>query len=199
MLRIAVEKGYGRVTPGKLYGIVYGDKYLRITDGFNESLEGADHIEYLGGVWKYLVGAACEASPDQVFVNWKPTGLFNGMLSPLSGLSVKAFAFYQGESNCQNNFEYKELTERFITQLRVMWGEDLPYICVQLPEFNSRMEEISYDGGEGWRGLMASQESCTSIPGFYLVKSYGTGELNDLHPQRKEPLGAAIADVISTL
>lgn len=199
VLRIAVEKGYGRVTPGKLYGIVYGDKAKRITDGFNERLEGADHIEYLGGVWKYLVGAVCQASPDQVFVNWKPTGLYNGMLSPLSGLSVKAFAFYQGESNCQNNSEYAKLTERFITQLRGMWGEELPYICVQLPEFNSRMEEISYDGGKAWRCLMAAQESCTSIPGFYLVKSYGTGELNDLHPQRKEPLGAAIADVIATI
>ena len=83
--------------------------------------------------------------------------------------------------------------------LRQMFGEDLPYICVQLPEFNARMEEVSFDGGKAWRGLMAAQEKCKDFPGFYLVKSYGTGELNDLHPQRKEPIGKDIAEIIVRL
>ena len=80
-----------------------------------------------------------------------------------------------------------------------MWGEDLPYICVQLPEFNARMEEISYDGGKAWRGLMAAQEQCSTYEGCHMVRAYGTGELNDLHPQRKEPLGEAIADVVTSV
>ncbi len=195
VLRIGVEKGYGRITPGKIYGIVFGSG-RRISDGFNERLEGVDHIEYLGGKWKYLVGNRCEASKDQVFVSWKPTALHYGMLEPLAGFAMKAFAFYQGESNCQRNFEYKALTGKFISGLRTLWNDDIPYICVQLPEFNARMEEISYDGGKAWRGLMEAQENCRDIPGFYLVRSYGTGELNDLHPQRKEPIGKMIADVI---
>ena len=199
VLRIGVEKGFGRITQGKIYGIVYGKDLTRITDGFNERLDGAEYIEYLGGVWKYLIGNRCKPSSDTVFVNWKPTALYNGMFAPLSHLSVKAFAYYQGESNCRNNHEYPELTARFVRQLRDMWGEDLPYICVQLPEFDARMEEVSYDKGKAWRGLMAAQEACRDIPGFYLVRSYGTGELNDLHPQRKEPIGEKIADVIATL
>lgn len=199
VLRVGIEKGFGRITPGKIYGVVYGDDLTRITDGFNERLEGAEYIEYLGGVWKYLEGNKCEPSRDTVFVNWKPTALYNGMTAPLSGLSVKAFAYYQGESNCQNNHEYPKLTERFVKQLRDMWGEDLPYVCVQLPEFDARMEEVSYDCGKAWRGLMAAQEECKRIPGFFLIRSYGTGELNDLHPQRKEPIGEKIADVIASL
>lgn len=198
VLRIGVEKGFGRVTPGKVYGVVFGD-VIRVTDGFNERLEGAKHIEYLGGVWKYLVGCRCEASKDTVFVNWKPTALYNGMLRPLAHYGMKAFAFYQGESNCRRNFEYAKLTDRFIKGLRGLWDDDIPYICVQLPEFDSRMEEITYDKGVAWRGLMAAQEECTDIPGFYLVKSYGTGELNDLHPQRKEPIGEKIAAIVATL
>ena len=199
VFRIGVEKGYGRVTPGKLFGIVYGDDTRRISDGFNESLEGAEHIEYLAGVWKYLIGSRCEKSPDPVFVSWKPTALYNGMLEPLTGLNTRAFAFYQGESNCRNNHEYRRLTERFVRQIRDMWGADIPYICVELPEFNARMEEITYDGGKAWRGLVAAQEDCTDIPGFYLIRSYGTGELNDLHPQRKAPVGQKIAETITKL
>ncbi len=196
VFRIGVEKGFGRITPGKLYGVVFGGG-IRRTDGFLEWLDGYDHIVYLSGVWKYLIGARCERSEDTVFVNWKPTALYNGIMAPLSGLNVKAFAFYQGESNCQRNFEYAALTERFVTQIRSMWG-DIPYIYVQLPEFDARMEEISYDGGKAWRGLMEAQEKCSTYRDCHMVRAYGTGELNDLHPQRKEPLGKAIADIVSS-
>ncbi len=197
VFRIGVEKGYGRITPGKLYGIVFGGG-IRRTDGFLEWLDGYEHIIYLSGVWKYLTGVKCTRSEDQVFVNWKPTALYNGMMAPLSGLNVRAFAFYQGESNCGRNFEYAKLTKRFVSQIRDMWG-DIPYIYVQLPEFDARMEEISYDGGKAWRGLMEAQEKCSTYDGCHMVRSYGTGELNDLHPQRKEPLGKAIADIVSSL
>ncbi len=197
VVRIGVEKGYGRVTPGKLYGVVFGNG-VRTTDGFNEGFDGADHIEPLSGVWKYLIGTKCEPSKETIFVNWKPTALYHGLMEPLSGLSVKAFAFYQGESNCGKYFEYARLTQRFVEGIRDMWG-DIPYICVQLPEFNTRMEEISFDHGKGWRGLMAAQEECLKIKDAYLVRAYGCGELNDIHPERKEPVGKSIADIITSL
>lgn len=198
VLRIGVEKGFGRITPGKLYAIVFG-KGVRETDGFNESLTGTDYMIPVAGVWKYLIGAERERVRDQVFVNWKATALWNGMLCPLKGFQVKAFAFYQGESNCMEHHIYKQLTRSFIEGLRSCWQDDVPYICVQLPEFNSRMEEITYDGGKTWRALRKVQEACTDIPGFYLVDAYGTGELNDLHPQRKEPIGEKIAETVGRL
>ena len=197
VFRIGVEKGYGRVTPGKLYGIVFGNA-VRKTDGFNESVEGADLVVPLGGIWKYLIGTKSEPSKDTVFINWKPTALYNGMYAPLAGLSVKAFAYYQGESNCAKADEYVRLTHRFADGIRTLWG-DIPYICVQLPEFNTRMEEVSFDHGAGWRGIMAAQEECRDIPDYHLVKAYGYGELNDIHPQRKEPIGAMIAEVIGNV
>lgn len=195
VFRIGVEKGYGKITPGRLLAVIYGDG-VRTTDGFNEGYDGADHIIPLGGVWKYLIGYRSAPSRDQIFVNWKPTALFYGMLGPLAGFAIKAFVFYQGESNCGNNSEYADLTVRFVEGLRKLWSDDFYYICVQLPEFGSRMEEISYDGGVAWRGLMKAQEKVTDIPGAFLVRAYGTGELNDLHPQRKAPLGAMIAETI---
>lgn len=194
VLRIGVEKGFGRITPGKLYGIIYG-KGVRTTDGFNEGYKGADHIEPLCGVWKYVIGTKLPRKKDTVFVNWKATALYNGMLAPLSGLGIKAFAYYQGESNCGRADEYAALTKKFVAQIRRMWG-DIPYIYVQLPEFNGRMEEISNDGGKAWRALMRAQEECLSIEDAHMVKAYGYGELNDLHPQRKAPIGEAIAELL---
>ena len=198
VIRICVEKGFGRVTPGKLYGVVFGNG-VRRTDGFTEGIDGAEHVVGLGGVWNYLIGARCGAAEETVFVNWKPTALYNGMTAPLAGLPVRAFAYYQGESNCGGYEKYAALTKRFVEGIRQMWGEDLPYICVQLPEFDARMEEVSYDHGRAWRGLQSAQEECVKIPGCYLVKAFGCGELNDIHPQRKEPVGKDIADIIMAL
>lgn len=202
VFRVCVEKGYGRITPGKLFGVIFGTG-KRVTDGFNEKFVGADHIIELSGVWKYLkgcgIGATREIDPaeDTVFVNWKPTALFNGMVAPVTSFPVKAICFYQGESNCQRASEYQLLTKRHIEGYRKLWNdESLPYICVQLPRFNARIEECSYDGGKSWRELQNAQEKVTEIPGAYMVKAYEYGESNDLHPQRKEPIGRMLAEVI---
>ncbi len=61
------------------------------------------------------------------------------------------------------------------------------------------MEEITYDKGVAWRGLMKAQEEVVKIPGAFLVKAFVTGELNDLHPQRKAPLGKMIAELLYKL
>lgn len=198
VFRIGVEKGYGKVAPGRLLAVIFGDG-VRTTDGYNEGFEGADHIISLGGLWKYIIGNKTKASRDQIFVNWKPTALFYGMLGPLAGFSIKAFVFYQGESNCRKYNEYADLTRRFVMGLRKLWDDDFYYVCIQLPEFGPRMEEITYDKGVAWRGLMKAQEEVVKIPGAFLVKAYGTGELNDLHPQRKAPLGRMIAEILYKL
>lgn len=202
VFRICVEGGFGRITPGKLLGVIFGDG-KRITDGFTEQLEGAEYIIGLSGVWKYLKGCgdgvteSINPPEPAVFVNWKPTALFNGMLAPVTNYPVKAFCFYQGETNCPRAFEYAALTRRQIEGYRKLWkDEKLPYLCVQLPNFNARVEESSYDSGTAWRNLQKAQEEVENIENAYLIKSFGYGENNDLHPQRKEPIGRALAQTI---
>ena len=209
VLRVCVEKGFGRFTPGKLYGVIFGAG-RRITDGFNETIEGAEHVINLSGGWKYLKGCGndkteepekkIDRSADTVFINWKPTALFNGMLNPVTNFPVKAFCFYQGESNCGNADEYPLLVKRQAEGYRKLWGDDkLPYICVQLPNFDSRIEEATCDGGISWRSMQKAQEKCLEIHDAYLIRTYGYGEDNDLHPQQKEPVGQMIAEVVMNL
>lgn len=202
VFRVGVEKGYGRFTPGKLLGVIFGD-VRRITDGFTETTEGADMIINLAGCWKYMIGCGAGAtkeiapSEETVFVNWKSTALFNGMIYPVTKYPIKAFCFYQGESNCPRAAEYADLTRRQIEGYRKLWkDEKLPYVCVRLPKFNARIEEGSYDGGKAWRGLQEAQDKVTDIDGAYIVDAYEYGESNDLHPQRKKPVGRMIAEVI---
>lgn len=202
VFRICVEKGFGRITPGKLLGVIFGQG-RRISDGFVEKIQGAEKVIELSGVWKYLKGCCTDETKEinpceeTVFVNWKPTALFNGMLAPVTNYPIKAFCFYQGETNCPRAFEYAKLTARQVEGYRKLWkDENLPYICVKLPNFSARVEESSYDGTRAWRNLQSAQEEVRKLPDAYCVDVFGSGENNDLHPQRKEPVGRAIAEVV---
>ncbi len=62
--------------------------------------------------------------------------MYNGMLHPLAGYSIKGFLWNQGESNIGREKEY---AERFMTMVdlwRRMWGNDeLPIYTVELPPY----------------------------------------------------------------
>ena len=136
------------------------------------------------------------------FFNWKPTALFNGMLNPCTNYPVKAVIWYQGESNAGRSSMYFDQLKSMTEGYRKLWKDDsLPVITVKLPEF----DDVTYepDGTDNirtdWSDMQKVQEACTAIPGVYLVETAGTGEINDLHPQRKKPIGDSIAEIVKTL
>ena len=99
------------------------------------------------------------ASGNMIYLDRKRLKAPNGLIlgTPGSGKSFttkrEIYSVFLATGDdviiCDPESEYAALTERFVGQIRKMWG-DIPYIYVQLPEFNARMEEISYDGGKAW-------------------------------------------------
>lgn len=200
-VRLGIETGRGRVTPGKLLAILTGSG-KRICDGFNETVEGFDDVLDVSGTWKYKKGCSMEKVAPTDFFNWKPTALFNGMLNPCTNYPVKAVIWYQGESNAGRSSMYFDQLKSMTEGYRKLWKDDsLPVITVKLPEF----DDVTYepDGTDNirtdWSDMQKVQEACTAIPGVYLVETAGTGEINDLHPQRKKPIGDSIAEIVKTL
>ena len=200
-IRLGIETGRGRVTPGKLLAILTGSG-KRICDGFNETVEGFDDVLDVSGTWKYKKGCSMEKVAPTDFFNWKPTALFNGMLNPCTNYPVKAVIWYQGESNAGRSSMYFDQLKSMTEGYRKLWKDDsLPVITVKLPEF----DDVTYepDGTDNirtdWSDMQKVQEACTAIPGVYLVETAGTGEINDLHPQRKKPIGDSIAEIVKTL
>ena len=62
VIRVKCENGHGRFTDGKKYALWNDEEEIDLT-----------------GKWYYEIGAACEQIEPTDFVNWKPTGLYNGM------------------------------------------------------------------------------------------------------------------------
>ena len=119
-IRLGIETGRGRVTPGKLLAILTGSG-KRICDGFNETVEGFDDVLDVSGTWKYKKGCSMEKVAPTDFFNWKPTALFNGMLNPCTNYPVKAVIWYQGESNAGRSSMYFDQLKSMTEGYRKLW------------------------------------------------------------------------------
>ena len=200
-VRLLVEKGTGRVTDGKVYGILFGNG-KRETDGFYERAQGFEVLR-LDGTWRCKIGTRSEKIRPTDFVSWKPTALYNGMLYGCTFFNIRGILFYQGEGNILNADIYPDEFSSMVAGYRRLWrDEDLPIVYVQLPEFD--LVTYEPDGTDDintwWENMQAVQESCTDIKGVSMIKTIGSGEINDLHPQRKKGIGedAAIAMMKAT-
>lgn len=178
VIRVKCENGYGRFTPGKEYAL------------WNEE----ERVSLLGK-WSYCIGAGCEQIEETDFVNWKPTGLYNGMMAPCHAYTVAGILWYQGEANSWNPDNYMDLTERMIRGYREKWNDNtLPYLYVQLPNFSGEIYDIDRKGNTCcWAPMREVQRSALSLPETGMVVAMDLGEDNDLHPQNKKDIGFRLA------
>lgn len=177
VIHVKCERGKGRFTPGKKYAL------------WNDTCE----ID-LQGDWLYRVGAGCDPSPETDFVNWKPTGLYNGMTAPCHRYAIEGILWYQGESNTHEPEVYLDLMERMIEGYRQRWQEELPFFYVQLPNFAINIYDSDTDEtGSGWPRVRELQRQALKIPNTGMVTAIDLGEDNDLHPLNKKDLGFRLA------
>jgi sialate O-acetylesterase len=145
----------------------------------------------LAGDWKYRLGAIMEPLQGQTFFQYKPTGLYNGMLAPSTNYAIKGVVWYQGESNTDRYSEYQKLLTSLINDWRVKYNQgNIPFIIVQLPNFMDPKDEPSESN---WAEFRNAQLKTLSVDNTALVVTIDLGEWNDIHPLNKLDVGKRIA------
>jgi sialate O-acetylesterase len=146
----------------------------------------------LKGKWQYKLGVATPPMPPgKTFVEWQPTGLYNGMLAPLFNYRIKGVIWYQGESNAGKGREYRKLFPALIANWREKWGQgDFSFLYVQLPNF---METKSNPSESGWAETREAQLKTLSVPNTGMAVAIDLGEWNDIHPLNKQDVGRRLA------
>lgn len=143
----------------------------------------------LTGTWKYRVGAITEAMQPQTFFQYKPAGVYNGMISPLRNYRIKGVLWYQGESNTDHPAGYSKLFEALVADWRGQWGSGaFPFIYTQLANLGE--EDASQTN---WAVLREEQRKGLQLPGTAMAVTIDVGEYNDLHPQDKRTVGQRLA------
>ena len=165
-IRVISNDG-GYFTPGK--------QYLLTTDecSFN-----------LNGVWKFKKGGHSAPPKPLIFIHYKPTGLYNGMISPIKPYKIKGAIWYQGESDAGNYETYKQKFTSMVQKWRNDWGYVFPFLFVELAHWAE---------GGNWHLIRRQQIDCLDIPNTAMAAAFDLGEHNDLHPLGKKVVGERLA------
>lgn len=173
VVRVINSSGKGGFYKGKPYHLKIGDDIIG-----------------LSGVWQYMIGVKSEPIPEPSFVMWRPTGLYNGMISPLYHYAIKGVIWYQGETNAQYPGNYESLFKAMIADWRKKWGQgDFPFLYVQLPNY----KESHIRAAGNWAPIREAQRRMLSMPNTGMAITIDIGEWNDVHPQNKKDIGFRLA------
>ncbi|HWH68103.1 MAG TPA: sialate O-acetylesterase, partial [Candidatus Sulfotelmatobacter sp.] len=130
-----------------------------------------------------------KTAPRQPWIGYE---LYNGMVAPLVPYAIKGAIWYQGESNASRAEQYRTLFPDMIRCWRRNWNEpDFPFLCVQLAPFKAIQAE---PGESDWAELREAQLLATQVlPKVGMAVITDVGEEKDIHPRKKEPVGARLA------
>lgn len=165
-----------------------------LTGGFSGNvfqLVGTNETIDLKGVWKYKVGYVMSVLPTAVNFLWKPTALYNAMLSPLKNYALKGAIWYQGEGNSSKPTLYSIYLRSMIEDWRSLFNNPtMPFLYVQLPNYQAA---VANPVESNWALLRESQLKTLAVPYTGMATTIDVGDPSNLHPVYKKPVGTRLA------
>lgn len=121
----------------------------------------------------------------------RPANLYNGVLKPILGYTIKGSIWYQGESNASRAFQYRTLFPLMIDSWRKEWGQgDFSFYWVQLADYRAEvLEPVESD----WAELREAQTMSMMLPNTGEAVITDLGEATDIHPKDKQNVAKRLA------
>jgi len=121
--------------------------------------------------------------------SWRPAGLFNAMIAPLTPFPIRGAIWYQGESNSSPERAplYAHLFQAMIRDWRRAWGVgDFPFYFVQLANFKA-------GPNNRWPEVREAQRDTLALANTGMAVTIDIGNPDDIHPRNKQEVGARLA------
>jgi len=175
VVKVISEIGTGGFVPNKPYELRTGSETIS-----------------LSGEWKYKIGASMHPLEGPTFIRWKPAGLYNGMISPLTNLSIKGAVWYQGESNVERAGNYEKCLSSMLQNWRREFNQgNFPFLIIQLANY---LEPDSLPQESDWAAIREAQSKVAQkTQNCEIVNIIDLGEWNDIHPLNKKDVGIRTA------
>jgi len=128
--------------------------------------------------------------------NKNATTLYNGMIHPFAGYTIKGCIWYQGESNYDRPDQYEKLFPAMVQLWRKEWGQgDFPFYFAQIAPYaysslpaGNRNEKLNSAYLRD-----AQRKSLAAIPNSGMVVLLDAGDEKTIHPFNKEIVGRRFA------
>ena len=162
-IRLKIYNAPGGITHSKPHILLVGENRLDLNHG-----------------WKIRRRSTLPERHKAYFINYEPTGLYNGMIVPLQKLKFAAILWYQGESDAGSPQNYGPRFRELIESWRKLFKQpNLPFLYVQLPNCDTEKDA-------DWARLREEQKEGLKISRTAMVVTIGDGEDDDLHPLNKK-------------
>ena len=131
--------------------------------------------------------------------NRTPTVLYNGMLHPLIGMTMKGVIWYQGEADANSSKitmpAYTKAMESMVSDYRTVFNDDsLPFMYVQLAAFDNPGGEYAAMR-EAQFNYMIGKNTTNGKPenvGMAVITD-NTDNIKDIHPRNKSEVGRRLS------
>lgn len=134
---------------------------------------------------------------DMKVPNRTPLLLYNSMINPIAGYTIKGCIWYQGESNYERPDQYPLLFEKMVSEWRKIWEQgEFPFYFCQIAPYNyASIAPAEKQGGKFNSAFLreAQYKSSQIIPYSGMVVLMDIGEEKCIHPQNKEVGGERLA------
>lgn len=131
-----------------------------------------------------------EEGISRVAQHLRPMVMYNAMLRPVAGYTVRGFLWYQGESNVGRYMDYAARLADMVSLWRGLWGQDdLPFYYVEIAPFeygNGKSPYLREAQCRAQELIPNSGMICTND----LVEPY---EFCNVHPKNKRDVGYRLA------
>lgn len=163
---------------------------LDIPIGIVKSAVGGTVIEHwLPDICVEAAGATREIPPLYGVKPDTGTGMYNSMVHPARGLTIKGILWYQGESSVAMPSDYRALFREYVKYYRQMFrDETLPIVTVQLPRYEASRFP-------GWADFRLIQAELSRELGLCICCGIDCGDETDIHPHDKRVFGTRAAEL----
>lgn len=119
-----------------------------------------------------------------------PSVLYNGMIQPLIGYTIRGAIWYQGEANISRHSTYAQLITDMVTSWRKKWGQgDFPFYFVQIAPYG-------YQEGHPTAFLREAQTTTVDLlANSGMAVTLDIGDCAYIHPANKKTVGDRLAYV----
>ncbi len=157
---------------------------------FSRNLLKNEAVKKPGLLMRVLMALAARNSSTGPRDKNRPGGLYEMMLTQVTGFGCRGVLWYQGESDDHHPELYSRLFSAMISVWRRDWGEELPFFFTQLAPFEAWMacKGVQYP-------VLRQQQQIVedTVPGAYMASIMDVGSRYDIHPKQKQPVGERLA------
>ena len=119
----------------------------------------------------------------------KPAAIWNAMVNPILGYTVKGNIWYQAESNAWRAEDYAPIFIDLVNDWRSLWGQErLPFYFMQVAPYYQLPGKIRMEQAKVWENRM--------LEDIGMVTAIDVGDSLDIHPRNKVVPARRFADVV---